>query len=57
MYVLILFITTITNVNGTLVSQPGTKQLAEFNSLRECYNYAKEMKLNVEMYYCKPKNL
>lgn len=57
MYVLILFITVITNVNGVIVSQPSTKQLAEFNSLRECYNYAKEMKINVDQYYCKSKNL
>lgn len=56
MYVLILYITVVTNVNGVVVNQHSTKKLAEFETLRDCYNHAKQLKLNVESYSCLPKN-
>jgi hypothetical protein len=56
-YVLVLYITTISIVNGQTIQTPGTKVLGEFESLRQCYDHAKSLKLNVEAYSCLRKNL
>jgi len=56
-YVLILYITIVSTVNGATINTPGIQQLGEFETLKECYDHAKSLSLNVESYSCRRKNL